>query len=44
MDSCWGFDVFDAFHRRKMEISQKVAEEEERYKSEMEKYQIVHIQ
>lgn len=27
-----------------MEISQKVVEEEERYKSEMKKYQIVHIQ
>lgn len=29
------------FNRRKMEISQKAAEEEERYKKEMEKYTTV---
>lgn len=31
-------EMLFVFHRRKMEIAQKTAEEEERYKKEMEKY------
>lgn len=30
--------MYHVFNRRKMEISQKAAEEEERYQKEMEKY------
>lgn len=37
------FCVFIVFNRRKMEVAQKTAEEEERYKKEMEKYSIIYL-